>query len=77
MRPLGVVEADPVFDHLFGLEAVLQFMQIDRHSLSIKCGLYYKPTIRSSGIASPEVVTKSRGLSGERVSEYHILRERC
>ena len=29
MRPFGVVEPDPVVDYAFGLEAVLQFEQID------------------------------------------------
>ena len=29
MRPLGVVEPYPIFDHPFGLEPVLQFVQID------------------------------------------------
>lgn len=29
MGPLGVIEPDPVFDHGFGLESVLQFLQID------------------------------------------------
>ena len=29
MWPFSIVEADPVFDHAFGLEAVLQFVQID------------------------------------------------
>ena len=28
MRPLDVVEADPIFDNPFGLEPVLQFMQV-------------------------------------------------
>ena len=38
---LGVVESDPVFDHLVGLESVLQFVQIDvpclndRHSVQL------------------------------------------
>jgi len=27
--PLGIVIADPVFDHAFGLEPVLQFVQIN------------------------------------------------
>ena len=29
MGPLKVVEPNPVFDHAFGLEPVLQFVQID------------------------------------------------
>lgn len=29
MRPLCIVEADPVFDYSFGLKANLQFMQVD------------------------------------------------
>ena len=28
MRPLDVVEADPIFDNAFGLEPALQFMQV-------------------------------------------------
>jgi len=28
MGPLDVVEADPIFDKAFGLEPVLQFMQV-------------------------------------------------
>lgn len=28
MRPLNVVEADPMFDNAFGVEPGLQFMQI-------------------------------------------------
>ena len=27
--PFSIVEADPVFDHAFGLEAVLQFVEIN------------------------------------------------
>ena len=33
MRALGVIEADPFCDDPFGLEAVSQFMQVDRFVL--------------------------------------------
>ncbi len=37
MGPLGVVELDPLFDDLFGLEAVGQLMQVGRCGVGLCC----------------------------------------